>query len=148
MTIVPADSPIEISALVRNQDIGFVESGQDAVVKIEAFPFTRYGTIEAKVLKVSREAVEETSAASLNDPVETTRPHGASPAANPLAPGKSLVYPATLALARRAILVDGREVALAPGMTVTVEIKTGARRAIDYLLSPLREVQSGSGHER
>ena len=143
MTIVPADSPIEISALVRNQDIGFVESGQDAVVKIEAFPFTRYGTIEAKVLKVSREAVEETSAASLNDPVEATRPHGASPA-----PGKSLVYPATLALARRAILVDGREVALAPGMTVTVEIKTGARRAIDYLLSPLREVQSGSGHER
>ena len=34
------------------------------------------------------------------------------------------------------------------GMAVTVEIKTGQRRAIDYLLSPLREIASGAGHER
>ena len=45
--------------MVANQDIGFVEAGQLAVVKVDAFPFTRYGTIEAIVEKVSGDAVDE-----------------------------------------------------------------------------------------
>ena len=54
----------------------------------------------------------------------------------------------TLALAQHAIEVGDSEVPLVPGMAVTVEIKTGSRRAIDYVLSPLREFVSQTAHER
>jgi hypothetical protein len=44
------------------------EAGQAAVVKVESFPFTRYGTIDGTVIKVSRDAVEEREASALSDP--------------------------------------------------------------------------------
>ena len=49
MRIVPEDSGLEIQAYVRNRDIGFVNVGQEAVVKIGFTPFTRYGSIKAHV---------------------------------------------------------------------------------------------------
>jgi len=144
MTIVPLAGPIEIEALIANKDIGFVETDQPVVVKIEAFPFTRYGTIDGRVAKVSRDAVDERDAGSLGDPL--ARPQSGSVAA----PGRpqNLVFPATIWLARRSIDIDGKEVPLMPGMAVTVEIRTGRRRAIDYLLAPLREVAGSAVHER
>ncbi len=57
MLIVPDDSPIEVEAMVLNKDIGFVHEGQDAIVKIETFNFTKYGYIEGRVARVSRDAV-------------------------------------------------------------------------------------------
>ena len=147
MTIVPFENPLEIEAMILNQDIGFVANGQPAVVKVEAFPFTRYGTIDARVLKVSREAVDEREASGLADPTAVTRPQGAY-GASPQPRGQTLVFPAIISLDTRSILVDGREVPLSAGMVVTVEIRTGQRRMIDYLLSPLREVTSRAGHER
>jgi hemolysin D len=61
---------------------------------------------------------------------------------------QNLVFPATIRLARSSIAIDGKEVALTPGMAVTVEIKTGQRRAINYLLSPLREVAMQAARDR
>jgi hemolysin D len=49
---------------------------------------------------------------------------------------------------QRSINIDGKEVALIPDMGLSVEIKTGRRRAIDYLLPPLREIASRAGGER
>ena len=146
LTIVPLDGPIEVEALVTNKDIGFVEAGQPSIVKIEAFPFTRYGTIDAIVAKVSRDAVDERSANPTTDAATTARPQAAS--AGPSPPSVNLVFPATIKLARRTIRVDSKDVDLMPGMAVTVEIKTGQRRAIDYVLAPLREISSQTGHER
>lgn len=146
LTIVPLDGAIEIEALIANKDIGFVEAGQSAVVKVEAFPFTRYGTIDATVAKVSRDAVDERSATNLSDAQNSAKPQSeTSPQSSRT---QSLVYPATINLAQHSILIDGKEVALTPGMAVTVEIKTGQRRAIDYLLSPLREVTVQTARER
>jgi hemolysin D len=54
LTLVPSDAPIEIEAMIANKDIGFVEVGQPAVVKVEAFPFTRYGTIAGEVATARR----------------------------------------------------------------------------------------------
>jgi hemolysin D len=147
MTIVPVDEPVEIEALIENDDIGFVEPNQDAVIKIASFPFTRYGTLAGKVIKVSRDAVDERQADALSDPEATVRPK------TPLAvdqtdKDQNLVFPATVALDQQTIRVDGKDIPLSPGMAVTVEIRTGKRRAIDYLLSPLREVMSNAGHER
>jgi membrane fusion protein, hemolysin D len=147
MTIVPFDSPIEIEVMIQNKDIGFVEPGQPAAVKIESFPFTRYGTIAGTVLKVSRDAVDEREASALSDPGSAVKPQGSTTAAAP-PKVQALVFPATIGLARRFINVDGKDIPLSAGMSVSVEIRTGQRRAIDYVLSPLREVAAASGHER
>ena len=146
MTIVPADAPIEIEAMIQNQDIGFVNPGQQAVIKIDAFPFTRFGSINGKVQRVSRDAVEERDAQAMADPMTAARPGGAQAGAGQKGP--TLVFPASIRLDSNTINVDGKEIPLSPGMTVTVEILTGNRRAIDYVLSPLREVTSSTARER
>jgi len=146
LTIVPLEVPLEIAATIANRDIGFVEVGQPAVVKVDAFPFTRYGTIEGTVARVSRDAVDERDATELSDAANAARPQGA-PSSAP-ARTQSLVFPAAISLNQRSIDVGGKDIALTPGLSVTVEIKTGRRRAIDYLLSPLSEVVSQAGKER
>ena len=122
MVLVPQDQPLEVEAWVENKDIGFVQAGQAAEVKIAAFPFTRYGTIGATITTVSHDAV----------PLEKA----------------GLEYAARVSLAQSAIPVDGQLVPLAPGMAVTVEIKTGTRRLIEYFLSPLLQAGQESVRER
>jgi hemolysin D len=146
MTIVPVDTPLEIDALILNKDIGFVREGQQAVIKIEAFPFTRYGTIEGTVTRISPDAVDMRNAPNLSEAAATVKPQGASSSSASSQP--ELGFPATISLPRHSIQVDEREVNLTPGMAVTVEINTGSRRVIDYVLSPLRELASKSAHER
>jgi hemolysin D len=147
MTVVPSDGPIEIEAMIQNQDIGFVEAGQEAVVKIEAFPFTRFGTLPGRIFKISRDAVDEREAQGLADPGSAGKGTGGGGSAT-AGRTQSLVFPATIRLDRSVINVDGKDIPLTPGMVVSVEVLTGQRRAIDYVLSPLREVTSGSGKER
>jgi len=58
------------------------------------------------------------------------------------------VFPATLTLAQNTIDVDGKAIRLMPGMNVTAEIKTGKRRVIEYLLSPVQTYAKESLRER
>ncbi|WP_238183900.1 HlyD family type I secretion periplasmic adaptor subunit, partial [Methylobacterium trifolii] len=58
LVLVPTDGPVEIEALVLNKDIGFVTPGQEVTVKVDSFPFTRYGTAEGRVLRISRDAID------------------------------------------------------------------------------------------
>lgn len=122
MMIVPKDNPIEVEAYVENKDIGFVNPGQEAVVKVETFPFTKYGTIDAKVTSVSNDAVNDEK--------------------------RGLIFPARVNLARATIPVENKTVNLSPGMAVTVEVKTAKRRVIDYFLSPLLQYKDESLRER
>jgi hemolysin D len=122
MMVVPQDNPIEVEAMVENKDIGFVNPGQDAVVKIETFPFTKYGTIEAKVIHVSHDAVNDEK--------------------------RGLIFPARVSLQRATIQVENKQVNLSPGMAVTVEVKTAQRRVIEYFLSPLLQYKDESLRER
>lgn len=147
LTIVPSDDPVEVKAMIANQDIGFVKAGQTAVIKVDSFPFTRYGTIVGTVARVSTDAVDQRDATELSDAANAARPQGAAPGGSP-PKTQDLVFPATIRLAQRFIEIDGKEVALMPGMGVSVEIKTGRRRALDYLLSPLSEVTSQAARER
>jgi hemolysin D len=147
MTIVPMNTPLEIDAVILNKDIGFVHEGQKAVIKVEAFPFTRYGTLEGTVTRISPDAVDLRSAPNLSEAAAMVRPQGPVPTTS-ASSQPELGFPATIVLANRTMTVDEREVSLTPGMAVTVEINTGSRRAIDYILSPLREMASKSAHER
>jgi len=145
MRIVPDDAGLEIECYLRNKDIGFVASGQEAQVKIESFPFTRYGTLKARVVSVARDAIPEPDAQTIEgDPAKATKssqPGGAQRTQN-------LVFLATLSPERLSINADGADIALSPGMAVSVEIKTGSRRILEYLFSPLVETASRAMKER
>ncbi|GJE01005.1 Leukotoxin export protein LtxD [Methylobacterium isbiliense] len=147
LIIVPADGPIEVEALVQNKDIGFIVPGQEAVVKVDAFPFTRYGSIEGKVLRVSRDAIDDKDASGSTDSLSLARGQSLAPVSG-TPRTQNLVFPVTIELSRATIEADGKSVPLTPGMTTTVEIRTGSRRAIDYVLSPVVETASTAGHER
>ena len=61
---------------------------------------------------------------------------------------KGSYYPATITLAQSDMLIDGKRVKLSPGMNITAEIKTGQRRVIEYLMSPVQRAGSESLRER
>ena len=122
MVIVPDDHPLEIEAFLENKDIGFVNSGQSATVKVEAFPYTKYGTLQGEVVNVSGDAINDEK--------------------------RGLIYSTRVTLAQTDIAVENKRVKLSPGMAVSVEVKTGTRRVMEYFLSPLMEYQSESFKER
>ena len=122
MIIVPTGDTLAVEAFVENTDIGFVHVGQTAEVKIDAFPFTKYGTIDSQVLLVSHDAIEDEK--------------------------RGLIFAARMQLERAAMRVEDRLINLTPGMSVTVEIKTGKRRVIEYFLGPFLQTVDESLHER
>jgi len=122
MVIVPKDAQVTAEVVIDNKDIGFVNAGDSARIKLETFPYTRYGTVEAKVTSVTADAVNDEK--------------------------KGAIFPATLALKATQINVDGRPIRLSPGMNLTAEIKTGQRRVIEFLLSPIQRAGNESFKER
>jgi hemolysin D len=130
--VVPLDSNLEIEAMVLNRDIGFVIPGQSAAIKVDTFNFTRYGLLDGRVLGISRDAITRDS----REDKARNQPAGAESASSE-PKGQELVYAARVSLDRSEMEIEGRPVRLSPGMAVTVEIKTGSRRIISYLLSPL-----------
>ncbi|SEP23707.1 hemolysin D [Rhodospirillales bacterium URHD0017] len=145
MVIVPADSQLEIEAMISNRDIGFVEAGQDAAIKVDAFNFTRYGLLKGKVLSVSNDAI--TRDKPLQERAGADKQQGAD-AATSEPKGQELVYAVRVSLDRTRIQIEDKMVNLSPGMAVTVEIKTGSRSIISYLLSPLVRYRHESLRER
>ena len=122
MAVVPSEETLEVEATVLNKDIGFVRAGQRATVKVESFPYTRYGYLEGEVRSVSHDAAQDERL--------------------------GLVFPARVKLQNAALVIDGVRVQLTPGMNLSVEIKTGKRRVIDYLLSPLQTHADEAMRER
>ena len=122
MAIVPDNAQLEIEAMLLNTDAGFVYPGQAVEVKIDAFTYTKYGTISGVVSHVSKDAIKDEKL--------------------------GLVFPVRINLNTNQIQVEDRLVRLQPGMSVVAEIKTGRRRVIEYVLSPLKEYQSEALRER
>jgi hemolysin D len=142
LVIVPSDSRMEIEAMVSNRDIGFVHAGQEAEIKIDTFNFTRYGLLHGQVLSVSQDAVvrdrkDRADDRGLGTQNETSEPKG-----------QELNYAARISLDRTRMQIDDRVANLSPGMAATVEIKTGSRTILSYLLSPLLRYRQETLHER
>ena len=91
-------------------------------MKVESFPYTRYGYLEGIVETVSHDAAQDENL--------------------------GLVFPARVKLDQTHLAIDGVRVALTPGMSLSVEVKTGKRRVIDYLLSPLKQHGAEALRER
>jgi len=145
MRIVPQGAALEIECYLANKDVGFVKVGQKAVVKIESFPFTRYGTLSATVERVASDAIPEPDAQQTeNGP---SRPHKDQTFAGAQRT-QNLVFPVTLTPERTFMSVEGQQIPLTPGMAVDVDITTGNRRILEYLFSPLVETASRAMKER
>ena len=143
LVIVPSDSRLEIEAMVSNRDIGFVRAGQEAEIKIDTFNFTRYGLLHGQVLSVSQDAVIRDRKQDRSDN------RGLGTQTNSSEPqGQELNYTARISLDRAQMQIDERMVNLSPGMATTVEIKTGSRTILSYLLSPLLRYRQEILHER
>lgn len=121
ITIVPDGEALVAEALLMNRDAGFVRAGMPAAIKLEAYPFTRYGTLKGIVEHVSPDATVDQK--------------------------RGLVFPLRVRVSG-GIVVDGKRVTLTSGMAVTVEVVTGRRRVIDYLWSPVAKAMSEAGRER
>jgi hemolysin D len=143
LVVVPSDSRLEIEALVSNRDIGFIHAGQDAEIKIDTFNFTRYGLLQGKVLSVSQDAIIRNQP---QDRAGDRKPGAQNETSEPK--GQELNYSARISLDRTRMQIENRMVELSPGMAVTVEIKTGSRTILSYLLSPLLRYQQEVMHER
>ena len=122
MHIVPGESQLEVEAMILNKDIGFVAEGQPAKVKIDTFNFTKYGFITGTLANISDDAIQDEHL--------------------------GLAYKATIHLDEQSLPVNGREVALSPGMAITAEVKTGTRRIIEFFLAPLLRYKQESLGER
>ena len=122
LKIVPNGQILEIEAGLLNKDIGFVHTGQSVEIKIDSFEFTKYGVIDGEVTDISADAIEHEQ--------------------------KGLLFPLKASIVTNEINVNGKWVKLKPGMSVTVEIKTGTRRLMEFLLAPLMRGVSEGARER
>lgn len=122
LVIAPDHATLVVDAKVLNQDIGFVRAGQPVTLKVESYPYSKYGTLSGTVEHVSHDAI----------PDEKLGP----------------VFAARIRIPARPQTKTGVHLPLQAGMAVTAEIKTDSRRVIDYLLSPIKEVFSEAIRER
>ena len=121
MIVVPSDGALVADVKVLNRDIGFIRSGDPVAIKIEAFPFTRYGTLKGSVESIGSDAIEDEKL--------------------------GLVYPARITFPK---ILGKRADMIRPdaGMQLTADIRTGRRSILSYLISPIEDAVNGAGRER
>jgi len=137
ITIVPEGDELIVEAYLLNRDVGFVKINQEAIIKLEAYSFMRYGYLEGEVEFVSPDAVVDEA--------------------------RGLVFPARIRITGskfRSLGDDANDLStrinqdtdykslLTPGLSAAVEIKTGKRSVLSYLLSPVARSVSEAGRER
>ena len=115
MTIVPNDTPLIIEAIVANQDIGFVYEGQAVDIKVDTFPFQKYGTIDGIISFVSPDAYQDEKLGS--------------------------VYKIRVTPKHKGLKINDKLMNLSSGMTTTVEVKTGKRRIIEFFIPAIDYVK-------
>lgn len=143
LMVVPTENQLEVEAMISNRDIGFVEAGQDVEIKIDTFSFTRYGTLRGTILSISQDAIPRNKS---ND--KGADPRAGAEGASSEPRGQELLYSARISVDRLYMEVENKRVSLSPGMAVTAEVKTGKRRIVSYLLSPLLRYKQESLRER
>jgi len=122
MKVVPEKAVVEVEAILKNKDIGFLREGQAAALKVDTFNFTKYGLLDAQVVDISNDAVED-------------KQYGWG-------------FKVRLSIKSDALMVAGSSLSITPGMTITAEIKTGKRRLLEFFLSPLLRYKQESIRER
>lgn len=139
LTLVPQGEQLFADVNIKNDDVGFVQVGQSAQVKLAAYPFQKYGMLTGKVIRISADATESSQANSGGTTSVTSSDLNAGMA----------TYKARVKLDEQ-VLNDpqGRALAITPGMQVVAEINQGRRTVLEYLLSPVAKMAQEAGRER
>jgi membrane fusion protein, adhesin transport system len=128
LQIVPLGDDLIIETKVRPADIGFLKKGQEASVKIDAFDYTIYGGLDGTVSYISPDSLKEE---------------------NPRQGAEQEYYRVQVQVANPEFKkAKGRIMEIQPGMTATVEIKTGSNTVLSYLTKPVTKTFSESMGER
>lgn len=143
MRVVPKNSRMRVRAYVSNNDIGFIHVGQQAEVKVNTFAYTRYGTLHGVIETISHDAI--TDSESMKDLADSSRSSSRGESAKD---SQQLVFPVIIRLDKDYMNINGEDIHLLSGMSVTADIKTDTRRIISYLLSPVKDIASSAFHER
>jgi len=128
-TIVPEDEPLEAEVWIANLDAGLVRPGARVRLKVTAYPFHRYGTVDGVLRHLSADATERAESGGVG------------------AGAGGLHYRALVALGTDGAPPAGGVLKLAPGMQVVAEIHLGTRTVLDYLVSPLHRGLGEAGRE-
>lgn len=122
MIVVPKNGSLVADVKILNKDVGFIKQGQPVIIKLEAFPFTRFGTIPGYVESIGSDAIEDEKL--------------------------GLVYPARISVEPIRKGSAGSAMAMTVGMAATADIKTGRRSIMSYLISPIDEARQVAARER
>jgi hemolysin D len=122
VTLVADSDPLVAEGQLLNRDAGFVHEGQPVTIKLDAYPFTRYGTMQGVVERISPDST-----------IDQT---------------KGLVFPIRVRITSNTLKVNSRPPQLSAGMSASLEVAIGRRRIIDYLLSPLSKTMKEAGREK
>lgn len=126
MQIVPVNDALVVEAKVRPADIARVSPGLEASIRFDPFDYTIHGSVPAKVSYVSADTLKETKER-----------------------GEEIYYRVRLSPTTNPVLTTtGRQLDILPGMTAQVDIRTGDRTVMDYLLKPIRKTLSEGFGER
>lgn len=134
LSIVPKDEPLRAEVLVSNSDIGFVHVGQQARVKLSAYPFQRFGTVEGTIEMVSPDAQSKDQKNQFSTRNGQSRGQGG--------------YTARIVLDRQQLTYEGEKLDLRPGMQVVAEVDIGTRSVLDYVVSPVAKTLDYAGKEK
>lgn len=118
ITLIPLDGTLELEAEIRPQDIGKVSVGSEVRIKLNAYPFQKYGTLDGRVRNISADTFTQQGRGAMD-------------------PMQSASFYRTLISVSGQLHNTPERFRLIPGMEVTAEIKTGRRRIIEYLIYPL-----------
>lgn len=143
LTLVPLGEKLFADVAIKNEDIGFIQVGQTAMVKLAAFPFQKYGLLTGKVTRVSADATESGAANDRGNAGSGS----ASSAANTAS--TTATYKARIALDQQHLQgPTGQRLQAGAGMQVAVEIHQGRRTVLEYLLSPVSKAVQEAGREK
>lgn len=115
--IAPEDAPLVLSAIIPNREAGFIQTGMEVQVKLDAYSFQDYGVIPGEVTSISPQANAD--------------------------PQQGSVYNLEIALAHNYVTDNGEKIYFKPGQTANADIIIRERRILDVLLDPIRKLQEG-----
>jgi adhesin transport system membrane fusion protein len=127
--IVPLDDTLLVEGRIRPQDIAFIRPGQDAVVKITAYDSSVYGSLKGKVERISADTIVDEKASDRNERQET-------------------FYRVIVRTEKNHLGTSEHALPIIPGMVATVEVLTGEKSVLDYLIKPARLLRDEALRER
>jgi adhesin transport system membrane fusion protein len=120
--VVPLDDSLLVEARIRPADIAFLRPGQDSMVKVAAYDFSIYGGLKSKLEQISADTIRDEEGENF--------------------------YRVYLRTERNTLVHQGNELPIIPGMTATVEILTGKKSVLDYIMKPILKARQRALRER